>query len=203
MPTLSVALTGNIAAGKSSVAEILVRLGATVIDADRLVRELQREGTPVFDAIRRRFGPDVLGADGSLDRSALRTLVLADDAARRDLEAIVHPAVATRREALLAEARARNVPVVISDIPLLFEIGAEGEFDGVILVDAPVAERRRRLRQDRGLSAAEVEGLLAVQQAPEAKRARSTWVIENDAGWDALEARTRAVWDEVQRYARA
>lgn len=200
---LSIALTGNIAAGKSSVAEILVRLGATVIDADRLVRELQREGTPVFDAIRHRFGPDVLGADGTLDRSALRTLVLADDAARRDLEAIVHPAVATRREALLAEARARNVPIVISDIPLLFEIGAEGEFDGVILVDAPVAERRRRLRQDRGLSAEEVERLLAVQQPSEAKRARSTWVIENDAGWDALEARTRAVWDEVQRYAHA
>lgn len=200
---LSIALTGNIAAGKSSVAEILIRLGATVIDADRLVRELQREGTPVFEAIRHRFGPDVLGADGTLDRSALRTLVLADDAARRDLEAIVHPAVAMRREALLAEARARNVPIVISDIPLLFEIGAEGEFDGVILVDAPVAERRRRLRQDRGLSAEEVERLLGVQQPSEAKRARSTWVIENDAGWDALEARTRAVWDEVQRYAHA
>ncbi len=200
---LSLALTGNIASGKSTVAATLADLGARVIDADRIVHELQRPGTPVFNAIVRLFGPEVVAADGELNRAALRQLVLADDAARRDLEAIVHPAVAGRREQLLAKAKAEGAAVVISDIPLLFEIGAEGAFDGVILVDAPMEERRRRLREERGLEAAEVARLLAVQWPPEEKRRRSTWVIENDGDLDQLEARTRAVWQEIQHRVQA
>lgn len=200
---LSVALTGNIASGKSTVANILATLGATVIDADRLVHELQRSGTPVFHAIVRRFGPEVVGPDGELDRATLRKRVLEDEAARLDLEAIVHPAVANRRAELVAEARNSGAPVVVSDIPLLFEINAQDAFDGVILVDAPVDERRRRLLEGRQLQPAEVERLLTVQQSAAAKRSRSTWVIENDAGRDVLEARTRAVWQDLLRRARA
>lgn len=200
---LSLALTGNIASGKSTVANILSALGATVIDADRIVHELQRSGTPVFQAIVHRFGPDIVAANGELDRAELRRRVLADDAARLDLEAIVHPAVADRRAQLLAQARAEGAQVIVTDIPLLFEINAQDAFDGVILVDAPVSERRRRLLEWRRLPPAEVERLLAVQQEPALKRSRSTWVIDNDAGLAALEARTRAVWEDLQRRARA
>src|SRR6266852_8871247 len=118
---LSVALTGNIAAGKSTVVDHFRRWGATIIDADALAREAQAPGGEVLAAIVRRFGSDVLAPDGGLDRAALRTKVMGDDAALSALTAIVHPAVQRRREALLAEARARGDAVVINDIPLLFE----------------------------------------------------------------------------------
>src|SRR5713101_3827428 len=107
---LNVALTGNIAAGKSAVIELFRSWGATIIDADQLVREAEAPGTDVLTAIVRRFGSDVLAPDGGLDRAALTAL-----------NAIVHPTVQRRREELLAEARARGDAVVINDIPLLFE----------------------------------------------------------------------------------
>lgn len=198
---LHLALTGNVAAGKSTVAALFARWGATLIDADAIVRELQRPGTPDFAAIVRRFGDAVVAPDGTLDRAALRGRVLADAAARRDLEAIVHPAVHARRELLLAEARAAGARVVLSDIPLLFEAGLEGGFDGVILVDAPPAERRRRLVAGRGLDPAEADRLIAAQLPAERKRARATWVIDNDADPAALEARARAVWEAIARRA--
>src|SRR3970282_1730670 len=103
---ISVALTGNVASGKSTVARLFADWGATLIDADALVREVQRPGSPGVGGLRERFGPGVIHADGALDRDATRRLMLADRAARADLEAIVHPAVARRREALLAGARA-------------------------------------------------------------------------------------------------
>src|SRR5690606_24686818 len=132
-----------------------------------------------------------------LDRDALRARVLADPDARRDLEAIVHPAVARRREELVADARRRGVPVVVSDIPLLFEALDPAAFDAVVLVDAPEAERRRRLVAMRGLDPAEAERLMAAQLPSSAKRARSTWVIDNDGTLAELERRARAVWEAL------
>src|SRR5919201_1662043 len=134
---LHVALTGNIAAGKSTVAELFRRWGATLIDADQLVRELQAPGSPVLEAIVARFGAAVLRADGTLDRAALRRRVMADPAAREALERIVHPAVHRRREELLREAGRRGDRIVVSEIPLLFEVADSREFDAVVLVDAP------------------------------------------------------------------
>ncbi len=194
---LNAALTGNVASGKSTVAALFAAWGALVIDADLLVHELQRPGTPVYDEIVRRFGPRIVGARGQLDRAALRARILADPAARRDLERIVHPAVARRREELLEEARRRGVPLVVSVIPLLFEALDPAAFDAVVLVDAPAAERRRRLVADRGLDPAEADRLLAAQLPSEAKRARSTWVIENDGSRADLEGRARAVWEAL------
>ncbi len=194
---LNVALTGNVASGKSTVAALFAAWGATVIDADALVHELQRPGTGVHDAIVRRFGPRIVGPRGLLDRDALRARVLADPDARRDLEAIVHPAVARRREELVAEARRRGAPVVVSDIPLLFEALDPAAFDAVVLVDAPEAERRRRLVEGRGLHPAEADRLMAAQLPSAAKRARSTWVIDNDGTLAELERRTRAVWEAI------
>ena len=194
---LHIGLTGNVAAGKSTVAALFERWGATVIDADTVVRELQAPGSPVLAAMVARLGPGILAADHSLDRAGLRRLILGDPAARRDLESIVHPAVLARRGELLADARARGARVVVSDIPLLFETMDPAEFDAVVLVDAPEALRRRRLIERRGLSAQEADALIAAQAPSGPKRARSTRVIENDGDAAELEARARAVWDAL------
>ncbi|MBK7783973.1 MAG: dephospho-CoA kinase [Gemmatimonadetes bacterium] len=199
-----VALTGNIAAGKSSVAALLAGWGATVIDADQLARAAQAPGTPTLAAIAAAFGPEILGADGALDRARLRAIVLADPAQRRLLEGIVHPAVAARREALVREAAARGDRLVVSDIPLLFEALDPAAFDAVILVDAPEAVRLARLAARPGLSAAEARALVAAQVPAERKRAwrgprgEGVLLIENDGDRATLASRTRAVWDALQ-----
>jgi dephospho-CoA kinase len=198
---LSVALTGNIASGKSSVALLFERWGARLIDADAIVRELQQPGTPVFQRIAERFGPAVIAPDGTLDRAALRSLVFRDDRAREDLNAIVHPAVRARRDQLMAAARAAGVPVVVQDIPLLFETLDPGAFDLVVLVDAPVDVRRARLMADRRLSRDEADRMIGAQLPAAPKRARSHLVIENDADLAVLERRARAAWEEISRIA--
>jgi dephospho-CoA kinase len=202
--TLSVGLTGNVAAGKSSVARLFASWGARLIDADRIVRELQQPGEPVLAAMVSRFGTGILSPDGTLDRAGLRRLVMADAAARRDLEAIVHPAVRARRDALLAEARRAGTPVVIQDIPLLFETMDPAAFDAVVLVDAPADVRRERLVRDRGLTADEADRLIASQMPSTAKRARSQFVIDNDTDLATLTRRARSVWESLlERAARA
>jgi dephospho-CoA kinase len=191
---LNVALTGNIAAGKSAVAELFRRWGATVLDADAIVREVQAAGGPVMGRIAERFGLTVVRPDGSLDRPALRRIVMADAGAREALERIVHPAVYARRAELAAEAEARGDRIVVSDIPLLFESGDPEEFDAVVLVDAPESVRQRRLVEHRGLSAAEAQEMIRAQLSASAKRARSDFVIDNDGDLAALERAASEVW---------
>jgi len=200
---LNVALTGNIAAGKSTVADFFRQWGATVIDADELAREAQAPGTAVLAAIAKRFGAQVLQRDGSLDRAALRAKVLGDEASLTALNALVHPAVQRRREALLDAAWKRGDRIVVNDIPLLFEALDPAQFDVVVLVDAPVAVRRARLRALRGLSNEEVDRLLAAQMPADRKRKKSHVVIDNDRGLDELQRRARAVYDELERRATA
>ncbi len=194
---LSVALTGNIAAGKSTVAELFRRWGATVIDADQLVREAQAPGQPVLKLIAARFGAELIMANGSLDRGALRARVLADPRALADLNRIVHPEVHRRRLELLEEARARGDRMVVSDIPLLFEADDPGAFDAVVLVDAPEMVRRARLLTSRGLSPVEADRMMAAQLASTPKRTRSDYVIDNDGDLPALERAARAVWEAL------
>lgn len=194
-----IALTGSVAAGKSSVSALFRDWGATVIDADRIVRELQQPGEPVFDAIIAAFGPQLVASTGQLDRGQLRRLMLADPAARKRLEGIVHPAVERRRAELLAAAETRGDPLVIVDIPLLFEAADPGAYAGVIVVDAPVAERVRRLTHDRRLDEAEARALIDAQLPPAAKRARATWIIDNDGDRELLAERARDVWRVLPR----
>ncbi|HEX3236290.1 MAG TPA: dephospho-CoA kinase [Gemmatimonadales bacterium] len=194
---LNVALTGNIAAGKSTVAELFRSWGAVLIEADRLVRDAQAPGTPVLRLIAARFGADLIGPAGELDRAALRQRVMGDPAARAELERLVHPEVARRRAALLAEARARGARIVVSDIPLLFESLDPAAFDAVVLVDAPEPVRRARLVARRGLSAADADRMLAAQLPSAEKRTRSAYVIDNDADPAALERRAREVWEAL------
>jgi dephospho-CoA kinase len=194
---LSVALTGNIGAGKTIVTELFRRWGATIIDADQLVREAQAPGQPVLQKIAARFGAEVIRADDTLDRAALRARVLKDPAALADLNRIVHPEVHRRRNQLLEQARARGVRIVISDIPLLFEAADPSEFDAVILVDAPERVRRARLLSSRPWPEDEVDRMIRSQLSSALKRGRSDYVIDNEGDLNALERSASAVWQAL------
>jgi dephospho-CoA kinase len=193
----SVALTGNIGAGKSTVTELFKRWGATIIDADQLVREVQAPGQPAFNRIADRFGRSVVKTDGTLDRATLRAKVLADPSALADLNRIVHPEVHRLRLKLLEEARVRGDRIVVSDIPLLFEADDPTSFDAVVLVDAADAVRRARLVTLRGLPPAEADRMMLAQRPAAAKRVRSDYVIENDGDMPALERAAARVWQSL------
>jgi dephospho-CoA kinase len=194
---LSVALTGNIGAGKTTVVGLFRRWGATIIDADQLVREAQAPGQPVLKKIAARFGETVIRADGTLDRAAVRAKVLKDPAAMADLNRIVHPEVHRRRKLLLEQARERGDRIVISDIPLLFEVADPSEFDAVVLVDAPEPLRRARLISGRGWPGDEVDPMIRAQLLSAPKRARSDYVIDNDGDLEALERSASEVWQAL------
>jgi dephospho-CoA kinase len=200
---LLVGLTGNIASGKSTVAELLARRGATIIDADVLARRAVEPGSAALRAIADRWGPGVIAADGTLDRAALRRIVFERPEEREALNAIVHPEVARLRDEEVAAARARGDRVVICDIPLLFEAGLADGFDRIVLVDAPPAVRLQRLVRDRALGEEEAKRMIAAQMPAEPKRARADLIIENDGDRRALESRVDAVWATLERDARA
>jgi len=200
---LSVALTGNIAAGKTTVAQLFQQWGATVIDADRLAQDAQAPGSPVLARIAERFGTHVIRPDGSLDRPALRRLVLANPSDLRALNAIVHPEVHRRRLAALADAGVRGARITVTDIPLLFEADDPSAYDVIVLVDAPADVRRDRIVRDRGLGSDEADGMLGSQLPADTKRARSDFVIENAGDRAALERAAREVWRQLEARAAA
>jgi dephospho-CoA kinase len=195
---LLVGLTGNIAAGKSTVARLLAERGATLIDADLLAREAVRPGTPALAAIVARWGDDVLAPDGVLDRPALRARVFDDPAELEALNAIVHPEVGRLRDRALDAARARGDRVVVCDVPLLFERDLAGDFDLVVLVDAPRDLRLERLVHDRGLREPEAMAMIAAQMPAELKRARADHVVENAGTREALAAQVARVWAALE-----
>ena len=200
---LIVALTGNIASGKSSVARLLAARGARIVDADVLAREVVEPGSAALGEIAARWGKGVLLPNGRLDRAALRDIVFAAPAELEALNAIVHPRVELRRRELVAQARAEGERVVVCDIPLLFEQGMERSFDVVLLVDAPEALRRERLVATRGLSGDEADRMIAAQMPSAAKRERADIVIDNDTSLAELEQQVDEVWKELERRSQA
>lgn len=196
---LTVALTGNIASGKTEVARRFAHHGATVIEADTLAREVVQPAQPAWHDIVARWGRAVLQSDGRIDRDALRRIVFADAEARRALEAITHPRIEARRRTLVAQARQRGDRIVVCDIPLLFETGMEKDFERVVLVDAPEDVRRERLVRHRGLSEDEARRMIAAQMPAGEKRARANHVIDNTGTLDDLRARADEVWERVTR----
>jgi dephospho-CoA kinase len=190
---LRVALTGGIATGKSYVLDSFRRLGASCLDADALAHEVTAAGTEATRAIADRFGGGVLDAGGGVDRSKLGPIVFADASARRDLEAIVHPAV---RRAISAGLRAFELAgsaVAIVDIPLLYETGRSGHFDKVIATVCPREVQIARLVH-RGLTRAEADQRLAAQMPAEEKAARADCVIRTDGPFSDTDAQVRRVW---------
>lgn len=197
------ALTGGIATGKSHVRAVFEELGVPTIDADREARAAVASGTDGWRAVRARFGDAVIGPDGELDRKALAAIVFADAAARRDLEAIVHPVVRQAIDAWFASLPASRSTFGIADIPLLFETGRQAEFDGVIVAACrPDIQLRRLMERDR-LTRDEA-GRRIGAQLPIADKARlADWLISTDGTLDDTAAQVRATWHQLQsRYAR-
>ncbi|HUF14189.1 MAG TPA: dephospho-CoA kinase [Longimicrobiales bacterium] len=195
---LRVGLTGNVASGKSTVADAWRRAGARVIDADALAREAVAPDSSGLAAVRRRFGADVFDGAGALDRAALRRIVFADPDARRDLEAIVHPEVARLRAREEDAARAAGETLVIHEIPLLYEAGLERDLDLVVVVHASDETRLDRLTTKRGLGEAEARSMMEAQMPAEGKLERADIVIRNDDTVGALERRALEVLAELR-----
>ena len=194
---LLVGLTGGIGSGKSTVARLLEERGAVVFDADVLARDAVAPGTQGHEAVVERFGADVLAPGGELDREALAEIVFADPAARRDLEAIVHPEV--RR--LFAEGCDRyrdSDAVVVFGAPLLVETGMNSAFDLLIVVAAPVETQLERLLRDRGMAEEQARARIAAQAPLQEKVAVADVVIDNDDTLQALERRVDEVWAELR-----
>jgi dephospho-CoA kinase len=191
---LLVGLTGNIASGKSTVAQFLSEHGATIIDADVLARRAVERGSRAFDAIVKRWGTSILAPDGHLDRAALRRVVFGNPKELEELNEIVHPEVERLREQRISEAGARGDRVVVCDIPLLFEKKMVDHFDRIVLVDAPRPLRLERLVNDRGLRETEAMDMIASQMPAELKRARADFVIDNATTLTELERRVNDVW---------
>jgi dephospho-CoA kinase len=188
---LKVGLTGGIGAGKSAVAGLLARHGAVVVDADAIAREVVEPGGRGLQAVLAEFGPGVRGADGRLDRARLASIVFADQAARRRLNAIVHPLVAERTAELLAATPPDAV--VVLDVPLLVENGLAGQYDLVVVVEAPEAARLARLAA-RGVPADEARARMAAQASDADRRAVADVLISNAGTLDDLAAVVDAVW---------
>jgi dephospho-CoA kinase len=186
---LNVALTGNVASGKSAVAELWATVGVPLVSADVLAREAVAPGSPGLQRVVERFGSRILREDGSLDRPALRARVFSDPEARADLEGIIHPIVWSRRGAWLDKQRSEGARLVVSEIPLLFETGRESEFDRVVFVDAPQDVRVERMVRDRSLDPDEARRIAESQMDPARKRAGSQHVIENTGTLEDLHAR--------------
>jgi dephospho-CoA kinase len=196
---LKVALTGGIATGKSHVLERFRHLGVPCLDADALAHGVMAPGTEATRAIAARFGAEILAADGSVNRKKLAVIVFADTSARRDLEAIVHPAV---YRAIAAGLRAFELigdsPAAVVDVPLLYETGHAGDFDRVVATVCSPATQLARLG-DRGLSHADALQRLAAQMPAEEKAARADFLISTDGTPAETDAQVERLWRTVLR----
>ncbi len=200
---LHAGLTGGVGSGKSAACAEFARLGAVVLDADAIARELLSPGAPGASAVARAFGPRVLGPDGGVDRAALASLAFHDETFRRGLDAVLHPMIVARRREVLAEIR-RTSPqtvIVVTEAALIFEAGTQGEFDCVILVTAPEPARRARLAA-RGWSAAEIGARIGSQWDDARKRPLAGYVIDNGGGFEALNAQVSRVWAALKERAK-
>lgn len=193
--TLNVGLTGGIGSGKSEVLTRLKALGATVVDADLAAREVVEPGTDGYDAVVEEFGSEVVGADGRLDRVKLGAIVFADPGRLAALNAIVHPRVG----ALMAEwaDAAPEGGIVVYDIPLLVEGGADRGYAAVIVVDADEEVRYARLLANRGMSRADAAARMAAQASRQDRLAAADYVIANNGSLEDLDQETDRVWSEL------
>ena len=196
-----VGLTGTVAAGKSAVACRLAERGATVIDSDELAREVVRPGSPAYVRIREAFGSGIIGRDGAIDRSALREAAFADEQARERLEEISHAGIRELRARRIAEAAAAGARVIVEEIPLLFEVGLEDDYDMIVVVDAPREVREARALGSRGWTAEEFAAIDAAQLEASEKRRRADRVLDNRGDPAELDVAARGLWREVLRAA--
>ncbi|WP_375400210.1 dephospho-CoA kinase [uncultured Amnibacterium sp.] len=188
-----IAVTGGIASGKSTVAARLAQAGAVVVDADLLAREAVAAGSPGLAAVRETFGPQVFAADGTLDRAALGRVVFADPAARERLNGIVHPAVIQASQQRFAQALSADpAAMVVYDVPLIDARGV-GEFDRVVVADAPAALRIERLVALRGMTRDDAQARVRAQLDDDERRAFATDLIDTGGSIEHTLAQTDAL----------
>ena len=192
-----VGLTGGIASGKSTVGSLLAEHGALVIDSDQLAREVVAPGTSGLRAVVDRFGGSVLMADGQLDRAALAQLVFDHSQARSDLEAIIHPLVRARAREIEATATSGPAHVVVHDIPLLVETGQAGDFDVVVVVDAPEAVQLERLTRLRAMTPGQAQARIDAQASRPQRLAAADEVIVNDGRLRDLRVAVDDLWQRL------
>ncbi len=200
-------LTGGIGSGKSTVSSLLAARGATIVDADAIVRRLQTPGELVFDAMVGRWGTDIVLPDGSLDRAAVGQIVFNDQAELDALNGIVHPAVAEETARLVDEAQGTNA-VIIHDIPLLVLPGGElmtsrehGDWEGIIVVDTPEELAIERVVSSRGMDRDAVVARMDAQATRDERRAVADLVIDNSGDHDSLAGEVARAWDWIVRTA--
>lgn len=195
---LVVGLTGGIGSGKSEVAKRLAALGAVVIDADAIAREVVAPGTPGLQQIVEEFGETVLAPDGSLDRERMAAVVFGDDDARRRLNGIVHPLVGAAMVQRTVRAGEHDPhAVVVNDVPLLAEGGLKDRYDVVLVVDVDPDTQLQRLEQ-RGMTLEDAKARIAVQATREDRLALADIVIDNTGDLAALDQRVQEVWSELR-----
>ncbi len=199
---LVIGLTGGIGSGKSTVSALLAAKGAVVVDADAIVRDVQRPGTPVFDAMVERFGQGIVAADGALDRAAVADLVFSDHEALADLNAIVHPAVGAEIVRRMEEL-GQTDEVVVLDVPLMVESKNAYPVAGLLVVDVDPEVAVRRLVEHRGMREADVRARMARQATRGERLERADRVIDNSGTADDLRPQVDAVWDWLQGLRRA
>jgi dephospho-CoA kinase len=192
----TIGLTGNVASGKTAVADRWREKGVLVIDADRLGHDVLREDEAARAALMDAFGGDIVDRDGAIDRSALGERAFASAEATRRLNAIVHPPLLERLEAALAQARADGRALAVVDAALIFEFGLDARLDLNVLVTAPARIRAERLRR-KGLGEEMVARIMASQMPDADKAARCDFVLVNDGSLDALRARADEVLEEI------
>ena len=193
-----IGLTGGIASGKSTASAMFAQMGATVIDADALAREVVEPGSPALAEINRRF-PGTVGPDGHLDRAKLAARIFGDERERIALNAIVHPRVHQAFLKRANELAERGVEVILYDAALLFENDLDQILDGVILVAVPPEVQISRLMERNGLTRREAEERIAAQMPLEQKARRATWVVDNAGDLTATRARLASIWDEIRQ----
>lgn len=193
-----VGLTGGIASGKTTVAAILKRYGAAIVDADALSREVVEPGRAAWKEIVETFGREVLQSDQTLDRQKLRAAIFNDPTARKKLEAIIHPRVRALAEERIAQYGAAGYEIVVYEVPLLFEGKLNEWLRPVILVASDVRIQKQRLQQRDHLSPEEAQRHIDAQMSLEEKRRLADYVIENDGDMEALDRQVRAILDRIK-----
>jgi dephospho-CoA kinase len=192
-----IGLTGGIGSGKSTVSSLLAKRGAVIIDADAITRELQQPGAPLLGVLAERFGAHIIAADGSLIREELRNIAFSDADALKDLNKIVHPAVATEMDRRMEEVRNTD-KVVILDIPLLTENPRKG-LCGIVVVDVPVEVQVARLAEFRGMKEEDARAVIAKQATREERTKIADQVIDNSGDLESLQVQVDAVWQWAQQ----
>jgi dephospho-CoA kinase len=196
---LKIAITGGAGSGKSTVARMFKELGAEVLDADQIARDAVAVGTSAWQELRRLFGEDFFNQNGTLNRSRLSQRIFADSEARHRLETLIHPLVAQELQSRVADLERQGARLVLVEVPLLFEAGREEEFDLVIVVAAPKADRIQRLKSRDHRTDEEIRGILQAQWPLADKVARAHYVVENGRELSLTQQQVKIIWDKLQK----